>query len=131
MIEPREEFQPRSEPPFNLVIPAEAGIHGLDFSEGSKCGYFYVMSSDRNGTLYVGVTSNLLRRVAEHKQGIFEGFTKRYAIHRLVYFEQFESVVGAIEREKQVKKWKRAWKIELINAYNPDWLDLYEGLAGG
>ncbi len=80
-------------------MPAEAGIHGLD-SPDAKCGYLYILASEPNGTLYIGVTSNLLRRVAEHKQDVTDGFTKKYGVHSLVYFERFESVVAAIEREK-------------------------------
>ncbi|MFH0992606.1 MAG: GIY-YIG nuclease family protein [bacterium] len=92
----------------------------------SKTFYVYIMASKRNGTLYVGVTNDLYRRVYEHKQDIIEGFTKRYGVHILVYYEIAEDIYGAIQREKQLKKWYRAWKIELIEANNPYWLDLYQ-----
>ncbi len=88
----------------------------------------YLLCSGKNGTLYIGVTSNLPKRVWEHKQHVVEGFTKRYEIDRLVWFEQHESMASAIKREKALKSWNRAWKIELIEANNPEWLDLYESL---
>jgi putative endonuclease len=78
--------------------------------------------------LYIGVTSDLIRRIHEHRTGVVEGFTKKYGVHRLVYFEDTDSVEAAITREKQLKKWNRAWKIELIEKTNPDWSDLYETL---
>lgn len=86
----------------------------------------YILASKRNGTLYVGVTSNLVKRVWEHKNNLVEGFTKKYGAHLLVYFEQFGDMVAAIAREKQIKKWDRAWKIELIETSNPDWRELWE-----
>ena len=85
----------------------------------------YLLANKRNGTLYAGVTSDLIKRVWEHKQDLAEGFTKKYRIHLLVYFEQHVDMLMAIEREKQIKKWNRAWKIELIEKYNPDWRDLW------
>ncbi len=84
------------------------------------------MASKRYGTLYTGVTSNLMKRVWEHKNNLAEGFTKRYRVHQLIYFEQHEDIVSAIQREKQIKKWNRAWKIRLIEEQNPEWNDLYE-----
>jgi putative endonuclease len=84
------------------------------------------MTSERNGTLYIGVTSDLIRRVFEHKNDMVEGFTKRYQVHDLVYFEQTNDVLSALSSEKQLKKWKRKWKLELIEEFNPDWKDLYE-----
>jgi putative endonuclease len=95
-----------------------------------KCAYVYILTSKRNGTLYTGVTTYLLNRVKEHKDDINEGFTKKYHVHTLVYYEQTESILAAIQREKQIKKWKREWKIELIEKNNPEWKDLYEGLIG-
>ena len=92
--------------------------------------YIYIMASKRNGTLYVGVTNNLLKRVYEHKNDLVEGFTKRYGIHRLVYYEQVADINSAIQREKRLKKWRRQWKIELIEQMNPDWKDLYDQLVG-
>ena len=92
--------------------------------------YIYIMASKRNGTLYIGVTNNLLKRVYEHKNDLVEGFTKKYGVHRLVYYEQTEDVKSAIQREKRLKKWKREWKIDLIEQMNPDWVDLYDKLLG-
>jgi putative endonuclease len=90
----------------------------------------YILASARNGTLYVGVTSDLAKRVWQHKEGFVEGFTKDHAIRRLVWFEQHDSAEGAITREKQLKKWNRDWKIELIEDRNPYWNDLYEEISG-
>ncbi len=84
----------------------------------------YIMASKRNGTLYIGVTSNLVQRVWQHKQGLVEGFTKRYRVHTLVWYEVHPSMEAAIGREKALKEWKRAWKLELIETDNPYWLDL-------
>ena len=86
----------------------------------------YILASQRNGTLYVGVTSDLVKRIWEHKNDVGEGFTKKYSVHYLVYFEQCEDMTAAITREKQIKKWIRAWKIELIESFNPEWRDLWE-----
>ena len=91
--------------------------------------YVYLLTSGLGGTLYTGVTNNLVRRVHEHRQGAVSGFTSKYDVHRLVYFDIFESVEAAIQREKQIKKWKRAWKVRLIEERNPNWNDLYETLA--
>jgi putative endonuclease len=88
--------------------------------------FVYLMASAKNGTLYLGVTSNLIQRVYQHKTGAFEGFTSRYAVHSLVWFDATPSIEGAIQREKQMKNWKREWKVALIEKTNPDWLDLYE-----
>ena len=85
----------------------------------------YLLASKRNGTLYVGVTSDLIRRVWEHKQGVVEGFTKKYNVHMLVWFEMHQDMYTAITREKALKEWKRAWKLELIESGNPTWKDLY------
>jgi putative endonuclease len=94
-----------------------------------KAYYVYLLASNRNGTLYVGVTSDLPRRIWEHREGFVDGFTKEHAIKRLVWFEQHETAEGAITREKQIKKWNRAWKLELIEAENPYWNDLYAGIT--
>jgi putative endonuclease len=85
----------------------------------------YILASRRNGTIYVGVTSDLVKRVWEHKNNLIEGFTERYGVHRLVWYEVHESMQSAIQREKQLKQWKRRWKLELIEDANPEWLDLY------
>jgi putative endonuclease len=92
----------------------------------TKSYYVYILASKRNGTLYVGVTNNLERRVVEHKTKNSEGFTEKYNVNMLVYFEDTGNVVSAIEREKQIKKWNRKWKIELIEKFNSDWKDLSE-----
>ena len=89
----------------------------------------YIMASHRNGTLYIGVTSDLARRVWEHRESIVDGFTKRYGLKRLVWFEYRESMVGAIQREKSLKRWSREWKINLIERDNPHWDDLYPQIA--
>jgi len=89
-------------------------------------GYVYILASAPNGTLYVGVTSDLVRRIYEHRNGLVPGFTKRYSIKRLVYFEQYEDIQTAIQREKNIKHWSRAWKVGLILAGNPEWNDLYD-----
>lgn len=88
----------------------------------------YILASQRNGTLYVGVTSNLAKRVWEHREGFVDGFTKKYGVKTLVWYELTESIESAITREKQIKKWNRAWKIELIEKANPGWRDLYPEL---
>jgi putative endonuclease len=88
--------------------------------------YVYILASKPNGTLYTGVTDNIARRVWEHKQGLVEGFTKKYSVHSLVYCESFAQPQEAIQREKRLKKWNRAWKIRLIESTNPEWKDLYE-----
>lgn len=85
----------------------------------------YILASQRNGTLYVGVTSDLVRRIWEHKNDVGDGFTKKYSVHLLVYFEQCEDMMASISREKQIKKWNREWKIELIESMNPEWRDLW------
>jgi len=85
----------------------------------------YILANKRNGTLYTGVTSDLLKRVWEHKNDLVEGFTKKYEVHKLVWFEVHERMISAIEREKRIKEWKRKWKIELIENNNPDWQDLF------
>ena len=90
----------------------------------------YILASKRNGTLYVGVTSDLFLRTGLHKQDLIEGFTKRYGVHRLVYYEMHETMDDAIRREKRLKKWNRAWKIRLIESMNPEWDDLFDEFWG-
>ncbi len=90
--------------------------------------YVYILASDRNGTLYIGFTSNLAQRVYEHKNHLTPGFTSRYGVCKLVYFERFEDVKQAIRHEKRLKEWKRNWKKDLIEKYNPEWRDLYDEL---
>ena len=90
--------------------------------------YVYILASQRYGTLYIGVTRDLIRRVFEHKSGIVPGFTQRYGVKRLVWNHQTDSIISAIQREKQMKAWRRDWKIELIEQTNPHWHDLYPSL---
>ncbi|MGY8680938.1 GIY-YIG nuclease family protein [Bradyrhizobium sp. UFLA05-153] len=97
---------------------------------GARCYYVYILASKIGGTLYIGVTNDLVRRVAEHRLKLVDSFTKEYDIVKLVYFEQFDDPENAIKREKRLKKWKRAWKIALIEKDNPNWNDLYPGIAG-
>lgn len=88
----------------------------------------YILASKRNGTLYVGVTSDLAARIWQHRNDVVEGFTKKYGVHMLVYFELHDDMESAIIREKRLKKWNRAWKLRLIEEMNPDWNDLYESI---
>ena len=93
-----------------------------------KGGFVYIMASSRNGTLYTGVTSDLPFRVAQHKEGTLGGFTEKHGCKTLVWFERHDEIEPAIVREKQIKEWKRLWKLRLIEEINPDWDDLYERL---
>jgi len=88
--------------------------------------FVYIMASRRNGTLYIGVTNDMSRRIHEHKNDLIKGFTEKYKVHHLVYVEETDDVSAAIVREKQLKKWKRSWKLRLIETMNPEWKDLYE-----
>jgi putative endonuclease len=88
----------------------------------------YILASERNGTLYIGVTSDLVKRIWEHKNDLVQGFTKQYGVHHLVWYELHDSMNSAIEREKNIKEWKRVWKIKLIEENNPQWSDLYESI---
>jgi putative endonuclease len=96
---------------------------------GQRYYYVYILASRIGGTLYIGVTNDLVRRVFEHRSKVVDGFTKKYDVWRLVYYEQFEDVEAAIHREKRLKKWKREWKIDLIEKTNPSWIDLYPTIA--
>ncbi len=89
----------------------------------------YILASHRHGTLYTGVTSNLVQRVWQHKNGLADGFTKKYAVHSLVWYEMHENMESAIVREKRIKAWKRAWKLRLIAQENPTWGDLFDALT--
>ena len=91
-----------------------------------KSYYVYILASKRNGTLYIGVTNDLIRRVYEHKNNLVDGFTKKYNVHSLVYYDQCDDIESAIIQEKRLKKWNRKWKLELIERENPQWRDLYE-----
>ncbi len=88
--------------------------------------FVYILASQRNGTVYVGVTNDLVRRVHEHREKFVEGFTARYQVSRLVWFDQTDSVEEAVAHEKRLKRWRREWKLALIEKNNPDWLDLYD-----
>lgn len=91
--------------------------------------YVYILASQRNGTLYTGVTNDLIRRVWEHKYDLVKGFTMEYGVHNLVYYEQHQEIEQAILREKRIKRWKRKWKLDLIEEKNPNWDDLYESIS--
>ena len=92
--------------------------------------YVYIMASERNGTLYIGVTNDLIRRACQHRHNLLGGFTAKYRVHRLVYCEVHEDIGQALMREKQMKKWRRQWKLRLIEKENPDWADLYDRIVG-
>jgi putative endonuclease len=111
-----------------LSWPAKAG-HPVETVPMSKVYYVYIVASGRNGTLYVGMTNDLLRRVWEHREGLVDGFTKKYGVKRLVHFEEYADVYAAIHRETRLKKWRRQWKIDLIQKSNVEWDDLYEKMT--
>ena len=96
----------------------------------SKSYFVYILASSKNGTLYIGVTNDLERRVSEHREGLIPGFTQKYGVKMLVYFEEYGDIDLAIQRETRLKKWKRRWKMELIEKTNPEWRDLYETIIG-
>jgi putative endonuclease len=106
------------------LVPA---IHAFTTSP-MKGGWVYIMSNRRNGTLYTGVTADLSRRIWEHREGLYKGFTQQYGLKRLVYYERYEDIRDAIQREHNMKHWPRAWKVRLIHGMNPEWDDLYETL---
>jgi len=91
--------------------------------------YVYILASRARGTLYIGVTNDLVRRVYEHRNDLVPGFTAKYGVHRLVYYEIYQDIRDAIEREKRLKRWRRSWKVELIEKQNEDWHDLWPGIA--
>ncbi len=91
-------------------------------------GWVYIVTNRPDGTLYIGVTSDLARRIWEHREGVYQGFTKRYRLNHLVWCERFEDIRDAIAHEKKMKEWRRAWKVKLILTTNPDWRDLYDDL---
>jgi putative endonuclease len=120
--------------PRNSVTVTEPSWPGLS-RPSTSCfnllmgGWVYFMTNRRNGVLYVGVTSNLPQRAFQHRDGVIKGFTKQYGLKALVYFEQFDDIRDAIQREKTIKHWPRAWKVRLIHGMNPEWKDLYDTLA--
>src|SRR5437868_11065761 len=120
-MQPRQWLTGPSQPVMAGLVPA---IHVLQTNR-MKGGYVYILTNRPNGILYVGVTSDLVRRVFEHRSGFVAGFTKRYGLKRLVYFERFDDIRDAIQREHNIKHWSRAWKVRTIVAANPDWDDLY------
>ncbi len=93
-----------------------------------KKGYIYILSNKKDGTLYIGVTTNLVRRIYEHKNELVKGFSQKYKLKKLVYIEEYNEYSQAIYREKRLKEWQRQWKIDLIEKDNPEWLDLYENI---
>jgi len=105
-----------------------AGIHALLNTKMAKGGYVYIVTNKPNGTLYIGVTGNLPQRAYQHRNGLVEGFTKRYGLKRLVWYEHYEDIREAIQREKTMKHWPRAWKARLVNTANREWNDLYDQL---
>ena len=111
-----------------IVIPAKAGIH-MRHRFVDRQPAVYILASKRNGTLYAGVTSNLLKRVWEHKNDMVKGFTRKYQVHLLVWYELHETMESAILREKRIKEWNREWKVKLIENSNPDWEDLYYSIV--
>ncbi len=120
----------RFDPNSLIVIPAlDAGIHAQPDLE-SVTMYVYILASKPYGTLYIGVTNDLIRRIHEHKSKFAKSFTSRYDINMLVYFEQLDDPENAIRREKQLKDWNREWKLRLIESMNPDWQDLYPTILG-
>ena len=96
-----------------------------------QCGWVYILTNRPNGTLYIGVTRNLVQRMAQHRDDTFEGFTKKYGLKQLVYHERHDDIAAAIAREKRIKTWLRAWKVRLINVENPEWRDLGDALQIG
>jgi len=107
------------------LVPA---IHASQ-NQRMRGGWVYIMTNRANGVLYVGVTSNLSRRIYEHREGLIAGFTKQYGLKLLVYYERHEDIRLAIQRESNIKHWRRSWKVRLILEMNPEWRDLYEDLA--
>ena len=112
---------------FRTVIPAKAGIQEDIMA---KQFYVYILASKRNGTLYTEVTSNIVQRVWQHKNDMLDGFTQKYNVKILVYYETHDNAESALTREKQIKKWRRDWKLRLIEKSNPHWKDLYDNIRG-
>ncbi|NRC53236.1 GIY-YIG nuclease family protein [Neoaquamicrobium sediminum] len=93
-------------------------------------GYVYILASRKHGTLYIGVTADLERRIWEHREGLMQGFIRKYSVDRLVWYRDYDDIRDAIDDEKRIKKWRRKWKLDLVEAMNPEWNDLYETLNG-
>jgi putative endonuclease len=113
---------------FSVMAGLVPAIHALLNCRMSG-GFVYMMANQRNGILYVGVTNDLVRRVYEHREGLIAGFTKRYGLKMLVYYERHDDIHNALQREKAMKHWSRAWKVRTIHGLNPQWKDLFEELA--
>jgi putative endonuclease len=111
-----------------FAIINQAAFTGWSVRQMQKGGWVYILTNRPNGILYIGVTSDLVRRTAEHRAGEVNGFTKRYGLKELVYFEHHEDILTAIAREKAIKAWTRAWKVRLLIAGNPEWNDLYPNI---
>jgi putative endonuclease len=115
------------------ILPLNSSLPGLTRQSmlPSRMRYFwvYILASRPRGTLYIGVTNDLVRRVFEHREGLVEGFTKEHGVKQLVYYEQHSTAEQAIQREKNIKHWPRAWKIDLVCSMNPDWRDLYDDIT--
>ncbi len=107
------------------LVPA---IHAL-LNQNMRRAFVYIITNKRNGALYVGVTNDLIRRAYEHREGLVEGFSKRYGLKRLVYYERHDEIRSAIQREKTMKHWPRAWKVRTIQGFNPDWNDLFDAFS--
>ena len=126
-------MDPRLKLPHNPHFPSWPGLTrpstSRHFSVRERGGWIYIMTNRPNGILYVGVTADLARRVWQHREGLIEGFTKRYGLKRLVYVERYDDIRTAIQREKNLKHWSRAWKVRLIVEANPNWDDLYSRIA--
>jgi putative endonuclease len=103
---------------------------GIGQLTNMKQAFVFILASKKNGTIYIGVTSDLIKRIHQHKNDLIEGFTKKYGVHLLVWFEVHDEIREAIQREKQIKYWRRTWKLELIEKTNPHWHDLYDELQG-
>jgi putative endonuclease len=128
---PNKTWMPGPRPGMTFLCVAEhdASAHGPKPCHNQRMGgWVYIMANRRNGILYVGVTSDLPGRAYQHREGLLAGFTKRYGLKMLVYYEQHDDIRAAIQREKNIKHWSRAWKVRLIHAMNPEWKDLYETL---
>ncbi|MDD5189613.1 MAG: GIY-YIG nuclease family protein [Dehalococcoidales bacterium] len=118
---------------FNIEAFVLTSFHRKMESSGTEkmvdYSYVYILASKRNGTLYIGVTTDLVKRVYEHKVDLLDGFTRKYRVHTLVYYESQNNIELAIKREKQMKAWRREWKLELVEKHNPEWRDLYEDIV--
>jgi putative endonuclease len=119
---------PPALPPYTVRAGLVPAIH-VRQHQPMRGGWVYIVTNRPNGTLYIGVTSNLSPRIYEHRESLIAGFTKQYGLKRLVYYEHYEDIRHALQREKNLKHWSRAWKVHLILDFNPEWRDLYEDLA--